>query len=206
MIIFPTLFSTAGAFAAFFTTAYGKKDETEFQIAGIKGRPLPEVPKTPQFNNEATTNGTMRDESHYAEIPARQKPENLEISPYAEFSSSRYTKQRTDTVSEDSAPSSPTRNVSQGSFNEPRSRSSTQNSRGSRGSDFDDQIFSVPHDSTGDISVLLPSRKFDWFHFMENRLSTLASGRKVFAFLCRNVKLNSFLPLLYEFSVFRDFI
>ena len=128
---------SAGAFAAFFTTAYNKKDETEFQISGIKGRPLPEVPKP---FSEQETNGNGDVESVYAEITHIRRNDSG-LTPYPEF-----VKLRTDTVSEDSVPSSPTRNASQSSFKEPRSRSSTQ---GSRDSTCDDNSFTVPHDTTG---------------------------------------------------------
>lgn len=130
-----------GAFAAFFTTAYNKKDETEFHISGIKGRPLPEVPKP---YSDAATNGAGLIESDYDVIPARVPLKNADISPYADLP--KLVKSRTDTVSEDSAPSSPTRNLSQSSFKEQRSRSSTQ---GSPDSTSNDTSFTVPHDSTG---------------------------------------------------------
>eukprot|EP00795_Rhopilema_esculentum_P012729 gene12729-3453_t len=132
-----------GAFAAFFTTAYTKKDETEFQIAGIKGRPLPEVP-TAGSRPGPRANGTLQIESDYDEIPARKRPDDSNISPYAEFS--KFVKLRADTISEDSTPSSPMRNASQSSFKEQRSRSSTQDSRDSN---FDEAAFNVPHDNTG---------------------------------------------------------
>ena len=138
------LFYAAGAFAAFFTTAYSKKDETEFLIAGIKGRPLPEVPKA--FSPlQLVTNGNFQRESDYAEIPARRKqPENFDISPYAVLPRSHV--RNSDVISDDSAPSSPIRTVRHNSFKGQRSRSSTQDSREY---DVDDPLFIVPHDSTG---------------------------------------------------------
>lgn len=134
-------FILAGAFAAFFTTAYNKKDETEFQISGIKGRPLPEVPKP---YSDAKTNGTRITESDYDEIPAHRQKSMSDKPPYSDLS--KFIKPRADTVSEDSVPSSPTRNLSQGSLKDQRSRSSTQ---GSPDSTFNDTSFTVPHDSTG---------------------------------------------------------
>lgn len=139
-----TISLPAGAFAAFFTTAYNKKDETEFQISGIKGRPLPEVPNS---LSGPTTNGNGRIESEYDEIPAHIRRNDPGLAPYGEF-----VKLRTETVSEDSVPSSPTRNASQSSFKEERSRSSTQ---GSRDSACDDGSFNVLHDSTGEFRFVL---------------------------------------------------
>ena len=138
-------FILAGAFAAFFTTAYNKKDETEFQISGIKGRPLPDLPKP---YSDAKTNGTRQIESDYDEIPAHRLKGNSDKLPYSDLST--FMKSRADTVSEDSAPSSPTRNLSQSSFKEQRSRSSTQ---GSPDSTFNDTSFTVPHDSTGNYFI-----------------------------------------------------
>eukprot|EP00794_Sanderia_malayensis_P016836 gene16836-18534_t len=123
-----------GAFAAFFTSAYHKKDETEFLIAGIKGRPLPEVPKPHNSTLKPMANGNSQKESDYAEIPARS---NALVTTSLEVKSE---------ISEDSVPSSPTREYRTDSFKDRRSRSSTQDSREL----FDpDDLFEVPHDETG---------------------------------------------------------
>ena len=102
---------------------------------------MPEVPKP---YSDATTNGAGLIESEYDVIPARLQLKNSVVSPYADLP--KLVKSRADTVSEDSAPSSPTRNLSQSSFKEQRSRSSTQ---GSPDSTSNDTSFTVPHDSTG---------------------------------------------------------
>ena len=138
--------SAAGAFAAFFTTAYEKRHETEFIVRGIKRRrqdPLPEVPKEFQ-PADLIPNGSVPDESNYATIPGRPR---TDASPYAIVPPPSIKSES------DSAPSSPNRiplNPSFNHYNEVRSRSSTQDTPESvRDDDSESLALEIPHDETG---------------------------------------------------------